>query len=204
MKRYRIYLIIMLMVLSPIVLCADGRNERVKWGVEWGAQMPAFNSLKCAYLAEDGYLVEYSKRKFRTHTNGSLSAFIGYDIRRNVNLSLYGGYTGLDMNARGVGVSVRASGYFKEHSLGSYSKLFGEAGISIERKKPLSHFYRIGYGYRLRLSDLVSLDLNCGIQTSFTHPKFYDSVSRKYLYYNEMEYLRNLCVGVFATVAFVF
>lgn len=199
-----IVVIVLLFTIFSGKATGKNGNERFRWGVEWGLQAPFMNNLNCAYITEDGYLVEINRFKTRRKTNGFINGFIGYDVAKRINLSLYSGYMGLAPNERGIPISLRISAHVSRFKCESGSSVFAEGGIFMQKDVPLSEVFRTGYSYRMRLAPFLSVDLEAGMQASSSHPKVFDSYSGKYIDNSNLSRIKNLNAGVFFAVALVF
>ena len=198
---------IMALILA-VVVPASGREARASgrfhYGCEWGIQTGIVNSLDCRFISYEGYLVNYQTTDYGVHVNGMVTAFAGYDVLRRVNLSVHTGYLGLADGERGVPVTLRLTTYLSASPGEKGSSVFAEGGISITRDVPVSRLYRLGYSFRARLADFLALDLNAGLQISYSHPIIYDKYSGHVISFDEIAHLKNFNGGLFITAALVF
>ena len=184
--------------------CRSRNGSGFRYGLEWGMQMPAVTGFDCSFITAEKYLVSEKELKYGHHINGIVSGFVGYDVIRRLNISLFAGYEGLTKGERGFGSSLRGTAHLSGNPGVSGSSVFLEGGVFWRDGHDLSETAKAGYSHRINLISFLALDINCGICLSSSHPDVYDKYSGCMVTKENLGHLRNIAVGPFLTVALVF
>ena len=172
MKRLIPFIIIVLQLL-PAQKAAAQDLKRITMGVDWGY----VSSFHCGrhdnFFSEIGYRVDVESQSLGYKSNGEVYMHCGYNLNNNWNLSVYAGIEGIYDIHKVIPVSLRATRYFKQNSLGDrwFTFLDGGSGISLTSHPQAIATGKAGCGYRFSLSTATKLDFVASYRMTLTHPE---------------------------------
>ena len=107
---------------------------KFRYGVEWGIGSTILSSTKCSYIADEGFLVESEELKFLCHMNGSITGFLGMEVKDRLGFRVYSGYMGLTKRERMIPLTMRAAWNFNGFSARTSSSMFVDNGCRVQKR----------------------------------------------------------------------
>lgn len=178
------YLLLSVLILLSGVLCPAQEQPRLlRYGVEWGASTTIATYYHYNYLDNMiGYRIDDSGMDYDRFGNAFVTAYCGLDVSRRIGVSLRSGLTGIQRGRRIVPLTVRGSWYPHGTDADGLFALV-EAGLGFPdffdaKPVPLSF---LGGGYRYRLGDGMSVDVQLSWRGALDHPEIWDEQERHYI-----------------------
>ncbi len=175
MKKIIVILFVSLCFCSISNAQGNSWTKNITAGMEWNFSAQLYKQYSFSYITSIGDRERETGNGYSYRNNGQLFANIGYNIIRNVNLSIYAGYAGFGKENREFPISLRCTYIFSQPMANSYF-IYGDGGWSFGEKesKIATHIYKCGWGYRYYLGAETNLDFVFGLQVANTHPDIYD------------------------------
>ena len=128
---------------------------------------------------------------------------IGLEYKR-LGLYVRSGFMGLQKGESVVPVLLRSSFALSRSGVEKHGSIYIEGGCGLQKSKPVSAVTGTGYGYRLRLSEKLALDMNGGLRISYSHPDVYDKYAERKVPKESLGLSNSLNIGLALTIALVF
>jgi len=167
MKKSLFHIAILILLLTQTA----NAGIRFSSGIEWGYKTSFFHKHHYNYLSVDGVRVNDQGKNFEAFSNGEIYLYTGAYLTDNVNLSLYGGYSGIYIDRRIYPVSLRATYFFNGRSEDGL-KAFVDAGSAFADtfSKHRPFLCKGAIGYRFALDKDWGLDLNLIVESAADQP----------------------------------
>ena len=170
---------LLLLGLVPLLAGNPAGREgraRLSFGFEWGYDVTFANIYHYNYLdPAEGFRVDKRDFKPMYYSNGHVEGHLTVLFAKRLGVGLHAGYAGIQQRTRFFPVSLRTTYFMDSYSSdGQFLFLEGGAGFHDSRKS-VSPFGRLGYGYRIKLSRKISMDLGASLRVCHDHPPIYDS-----------------------------
>lgn len=139
-----------ILLVSAAFWCAAGSPFSA--GVEWGANVMFYSTVKNNYFDVSGARVDVSSCGFSYHANGSVRVFMGICAGEKLRFDLGSGYAGISDSRRVVPLTIRAN-YLSAGrcSDGIVAFLDGGASFSTINEGVKGLLASCGAGYRIHL-----------------------------------------------------
>lgn len=186
-KTFISYLVLIVLPFSAIWAGERDRSTsenaarpypRFTFGVESSYALTFLNFSHFNFISSDGSRRDERAVSTSLFSNGQFLVHGGVNVSRNVNISIYTGYSGIYRGERMIPVSLRFTWLSGTDPLKNRWMAFCSAGGGInDITDPwnLSAEGRIGGGYRFSLNRSVKLDVLLAFQECYTHPRAYES-----------------------------
>ena len=170
-------------------LCCLSRGQEITWSVEWGTAATFYTHHDYQYTTLDGHHIDEHYYDTQTHLHGLMTARVGIQASRRLNLSLGTGWQGLQREIRCMPVSLRATLDLGDpQKNGMLTFLEGGIGITEDFKGKAGDFAKLGMGYRIPLGYGVQLRFLAALQASLCHPQLFDIYDNITVDDNHLEY----------------
>ena len=179
-----------LFILVSGLLSLPVTAQRITWGLEWGVAGTVFSHHDYQYTTLEGHHIDQHFNDTQFHVQGLMTARIGLQTSPRMNVSLGGGWQGLQYGIRCIPVSLRMTYVWSADPEGAGVATFLEGGIGIKEnlKGKEGYFAKAGLSYRIPLGYGVRLCMNAAAQGSFCQPAIYDPYDLIYVDENHLEY----------------
>ena len=164
-------------ILSAFETYASGKEtgefRRFTFGAEWGYVASFHSGIHHNFFSEQGYRVDLINNSFAFNGNGDVYIHFGYNLKRNLNLSLYAGVAGIADFHKAVPLTLRLTRYLDIADSKNRWLVFADAGSGVCIKPDPQSILtgKIGGGYSITLSRDTSIDLLFAYRMTFTHPE---------------------------------
>ena len=151
-------------------------NLHLKYGIEWGYSATCFDKYHSVYFnPEVGYRIDNQGTDFFLYSNAYVSARVGVEMFRHYSLAILAGYAGVNQDRRLFPATVRATYFMDSYDTGGIM-IFGEGGLGMtDVSENVSNLFKLGTGYRLKMSMKSSLDFMASLQLTKDHPGIYSA-----------------------------
>lgn len=176
---------------------------KLTFGAEWG-YMPSFISgYHYNFFDPDGFRVDKKDISAEYHTNGEVTAHVGYNLNKKWNLSLHAGYSGAGGYEPVIPISLRMTRFWGDDHLTDrwFTLLDLGSGICLKENPQEIITCKLGGGYRFSLSRTSKLDLLATLRMLSTHPKimnYGEFIGMKWINRNN-GYVGSLFIGISLT-----
>lgn len=172
--------IVLLLGAAQISSAAEPRSH-IRGGVEWGYTMSIWQNYHYNYLTDAYARVDSQGSDVDFNSHGHIYAYIGYEFARTWEADVIAGLAGVWTDRSVVPIDLRLTKFFPLKS-GNSLKAFIEGGPIISHngfvEEDSSYIARLGGGYRIMLTERLSLDLSVSFFNCMDHPA--DVVDPKY------------------------
>ena len=137
------------------------------FGIEWSYISTPVAYRHFNYVSVYGYRVDRKNWRAHYHANGEILLHAGCNVLPRLNLSLYGGYSGIYRLERLYPLSLRATCHFGSAPDGGRWFAYADAGAGFSgagQGKTISGICKAGCGYRIPLSRHTSLDFSAAVR----------------------------------------
>ncbi len=164
--------------------------QRITWGLEWGIAGTVFSHHDYQYTTLEGHHIDQHFNDAQFHVQGLMTARIGLQTSRRLNVSLVSGWQGLQYEIRCIPVSLRVTYAMGADPEDAGISTFLEGGIGIKEnlKGKEGYFAKTGLSYRIPLGYGTRLCMNAAAQGSFCQPAIYDPYDTIYVDESHLEY----------------
>lgn len=170
--HFRKILLFSILSLSYIGLSGQGRAEPV-FSLEWGGSVSLLEAYHRNYIADEGYRVDEKGTVSSLRSNGQVILKAGVRFFDHYTVALNSGLMGIRQKRNVIPISARFT-----YNFDSYSKngllTFLEAGMIYPNVSYVSYLGQGGAGYRIRLSNKFSLDLQLSLRVCGDERRIYD------------------------------
>lgn len=175
------HILLLVLVFIYLISCPmDARNRRrevplVTYGLEWSYISTFNNTYHRNYLSGDGYREDIFKVSWAYKTNAQVLANVGVNAGRKLNVSLYGGYSGV-YEVKLFPLSLRCTYYITGDIAYPHWFAYLDGGYGFCTNESVrAKIGKLGCGYRIPLSRSVKLDFLLSYQGVWAHIPFTDN-----------------------------
>jgi hypothetical protein len=169
------------MVLLPLETGAGERFARITASLEWGSTLRLVRHDIHCFRSYFGYLVPEDDFSVNPFLNGEILGSVGVDLGKYVNISLYGGYEGIDRGCQGFPISLRTT--VTPIILQSGAVILNAGGgVMIPQRTARTSPVPIalgGIGYRFFINRILTVDLLLGYRFASMAPVLTDPDTAK-------------------------